>query len=165
MLTKSRMIQLLSMLSLLIGLFVWRTINPNTTEIIETQLNDQLTVIDASLCDFKEPCLFKSIYGAFSLTVDEGKITPEEWFNLTLKSDLDNWEVISAKTVGKTMFMGKIPLSFSAVSGINNQQQSTAKTMLGACTENKMVWRFDILLEIEGQPVNLYYDFEVVRDD
>ena len=161
MLTKSRLIQLLSMLCLLIGLFVWRTTDllmNNNDQIGNNEFN-----IDEGVCDFTGACLFNSPVGAFSLSVDEGEIIPEEWFHLTLKSDLDNWKVVSAKTIGKVMFMGKIPIKFTSVSEADGQQQAKAKSMLGSCTENKMLWQFNIIVDVDGKLVNLTYDFLIVK--
>ena len=157
MLTKSRLIQLLSMLSLLIGLFVWRTVEISTQE--NVNISDELSILDESLCDFSVPCEVETEQGSFYLSVDQGEIIPENWFNLTLTSNVDNWQVIEAKTVGKTMFMGKIPLTFSPV----EKGRSQTRSMLGVCTEDRMVWRFDIVVDIDGQPLQLFYDFVITH--
>jgi len=165
MLTKSRLIQLLIMLCLLIGLFTWRTLQSVVYKQDDTPLNvaSDILLLEDTLCDFSKECIFNSPLGKFTLSVDEGKITPETWFNLTLKSDLKNWSVVSAKTIGKTMFMGKIPMRFSQVSETDGQSFSTAKSMVGVCTTDRMLWRFDILVEVDGTPINLYYDFLIIR--
>lgn len=163
MLTKGRVIQLLIMLCVLISLFVWRTIGSSPSETEKQPINDDILVVEEPLCDFTQPCIFNTLWGDFSLSVDEGKIMPEQWFHLTLKSQLENWKVISAKTVGKTMFMGKIPMRFSPVTENLARYESKTKSMLGACTEDKMIWRFDIVVEVEGQPINLHYDFLIVH--
>ncbi|TEW53689.1 hypothetical protein E2R68_11060 [Psychromonas sp. RZ22] len=162
MLTKSRLIQLLIMLSLLIGLFVWRTIDSSITEKVDNSDNKLALNIVDNVCDFTKPCAFKSVLGTFYLSVDEGEIIPEEWFHLTLKSELNNWQVISAKIIGKSMFMGHIPVIFSPVNekGI---QQSHAKTMVGSCTEDKMLWQLEVVVDLDGQTVNLAYDFLISR--
>jgi len=156
MLTKSRLIQLFIMLFLLVGLFVWRTIYFSNSQFLNSTLSKEV-LDEAELCDLSKPCAFNSIKGIFYLSVDEGSVIPENWFNLTLKSDLDNWQVSSAKTIGKNMFMGKIPMKFSSV--IN--KETKAKSMLGSCTQERMIWRFDIVVDVEGEEVNLYYDFLV----
>ena len=165
MLTKSRLIQLFIMLSLLIGLFTWRTIESMLDKQADTLLSTSSNsfMLDDTLCDFSTECIVNSPFGKFTLSVDEGEITPENWFHLTLKSDLKNWKVISAKTIGKTMFMGKIPMRFSQVTEIDGQSFSTTKSMVGVCTTDKMLWRFDIVIEVEGTPVNLHYDFLIIR--
>jgi len=161
MLTKSRLIQLLTMLSLLIGLFVWKTAD----SFVDNDLNEDNKELDldAGLCDFSESCVFTTSSGTFTLSVDERRIIAEEWFHLTLESDIKNWKVLSAKTVGRVMFMGKIPIRFSSPIKNGEQYQAKGKSMLGACTENKMYWRFDIVVEVEGKPINLHYDFLIVR--
>jgi len=165
MLTKSRLIQLLIMLCLLIGLFLWRTVeslvDKQPTATAET--STEMLLLEESVCDFSTNCTFNTPFGAFILSVDEGEITPENWFHLTLKSELKNWKVLSAKTVGKTMFMGKIPMRFSQVAEKNGLFISTTKSMVGVCTTDRMLWRFDIVVEVENTPVNLYYDFLIIR--
>ncbi len=163
MLTKSRLIQLVIMLCLLIGLFIWRTIELSPVIGKNQQESVQDDKVEEVLCDFSEPCVFNSLWGAFSLSVEGGKIIPEQWFHLTLESEIENWQISSAKIVGKTMFMGKIPIKFTEVTSTAGKQQSTGKSMLGVCTEDKMLWRLDIVVEINGQPVNLYYDFLIVK--
>ena len=156
MLTKSRLIQLFIMFFLLIALFFWRTIEFSNSEIVSSTLNEEV-LDETELCDFSRPCAFNSIKGLFYLSVDEGVMRSESWFNLTLKSELNNWQVSRAKIIGKNMFMGKIPMTFSPV--VN--KQTKAKSMLGSCTRDQMIWRFDIVVDVEGEKVNLYYDFLV----
>ncbi len=163
MLTKSRLIQLVSMLSLLIGLFVWRTINLSEIELDKSKINEQALTSDETICDFAQPCVFNSVLGNFFLSVNEGKIVPEQWYNLTLKSDVKNWQVMSAKVVGKTMFMGQIPIKFSPLVERDGVLQSHAKSMIGVCTEDKMLWRLKMLIEIDGKPVDVHYDFLIVK--
>lgn len=163
MLTKSRLIQIVIMLSLLVGLFIWRTLDLSSSVEKNTSTSDFTLNIEDSLCDFSQPCVFSSLWGDFSLSVEGGEIIPEQWFNLTLKSNLDNWQVKRAKIVGKTMFMGKIPLKFSTVSDLAGENQAHARSMFGVCTENKMLWRLEILIEVDGQPVDIHYDFLIVK--
>lgn len=172
MLTKGRLIQLVIMLVVLVFLFIWRTFDGQAQgqlkdakqvagKFQQTAVQEQqkLPEFSEELCQFKQPCLFKTIYGNFYLSVAEKEIKPEQWINLSLQSPLSDWQVKRAKIVGKSMYMGKIPVTFHSKS---NQQQ-TAKTMVGACTEKEMIWRFDIVVEVEGQPLNLYYDFAITH--
>ena len=162
MLTKSRLIQLVSMLTLLIALFVWRTIDSSEVELEKSESNTLSLNLDADVCDLSQPCVFKSILGDFILSVDGGKIIPEQWYNLTVKSDVKNWKVMSAKIVGKTMFMGKIPIKFSPDTEGGNRQYH-AQSMIGVCTEDKMLWRLKMLIEVEGKPIDVHYDFLIVK--
>lgn len=170
MLTKGRLIQLVIMLAVLVFLFIWRTLDEDLqTESLQEVDNKQQTELIASqqqlptemedLCQFKQACLFKTLYGNFYLGVDEKSIQPEQWINLTLQSELKDWQVKQAKIVGKSMFMGKIPIMFKS----SSENIKKAKTMVGACTEKDMIWRFDIVVEVQGQPLNLYYDFAVAH--
>lgn len=163
MLTKSRLIQLVSMLSLLIGLFVWRTIDLSETETDKSKIDKQGLELDETTCDLAQPCVFNSILGNFVLSVDEGKIVPEHWYNLTLKSDAKSWQVKSAKIVGKTMFMGQIPIKFSPVEKNDGELQSHAKSMIGVCTEDRMLWRLKMIIEVEGKPIDIHYDFLIIK--
>jgi hypothetical protein len=163
MLTKSRLIQLVSMLSLLIGLFVWRTIDLSETEMDKPKVDEQGLAFDETICDLAQPCVFNSILGNFALSVDEGKIVPEHWYNLTLKSDAKNWQVMSAKIVGKTMFMGQIPIKFSPVTKKDGELQFHAKSMIGVCTEDRMLWRLKMIIEVEGKPIDVHYDFLIIK--
>lgn len=162
MLTKSRLIQLVSMLTLLIGLFVWRTIDLSEAELEKSETTAPSLKLDEAVCDLSQPCLFKSILGDFVLSVDEGEIIPEQWYNLTFKSNVKDWKIMSAKIVGKTMFMGQIPIKFSP-STENGERQSHAKSMIGVCTEDKMLWQLKMLVEVEGKPIDVHYDFLIVK--
>lgn len=162
MLTKSRLIQLVSMLTLLIGLFVWRTIDLSEAELEKSETTAPSLKLDEAVCDLSQPCLFKSILGDFVLSVDEGEIIPEQWYNLTFKSNVKDWKIMSAKIVGKTMFMGQIPIKFSP-STENGVRQSHAKSMIGVCTEDAMLWQLKMLVEVEGKPIDVHYDFLIVK--
>ena len=95
------------------------------------------------------------------------KLTTEVPFSMELSQILEEPSKkitqVSAFLEGKDMFMGKIPMQFSQVSEIDGKYFSTAKSMVGACTTDKMLWRFDIVVEVEGTPVNLHYDFLIIR--
>lgn len=158
MLTKSRMLQLLIMLCVLVALVIWRTIDLSVVAVNEEPASSEVLVTDLISCDFMSICVFKSPLGEFKLSVDEGPIKAEQWFNLTLQSDVDNWHVENAKIVGKSMFMGKIPVKFSDVVA----QQSRAKTMLAACAKGQMVWQLKINVIVGGLPTQLIYDFTVL---
>jgi hypothetical protein len=165
MLTKSRLIQIACMLLILVGLFVWRTANFSDSINIEA---DALTHSSAqanadTLCELSEPCVFHTSIGDFTLAVDGGAIIPEQWFHLNLTSETENWTVTEAKIVGKTMFMGKIPVKFLPVQKIGTHLQATAVSMLGVCTEEQMIWRLDIVIEANGLPVSLHYDFLIEK--
>lgn len=154
MLTKGRVFQLLIMLCLLIYLVLWKTINAPLEE--ESRLADILTV-EQTLCDFTSSCIFKSRLGEFNLSVDEGSVKADQWFNFRLQSNVNSWQVESAKIVGKSMFMGEIPVKFSNVLA----QQSTAKTMLASCTKTNMIWQLKINIMVDEQSTQLIYDFPI----
>jgi hypothetical protein len=152
------------MLLILVGLFVWRTVdfsNSNYNKDEDTLNN--VTVNDDVICDVASSCVFHSSIGDFKLSVDGGVIIPEQWFHLNLTSETESWEVIEAKIVGKTMFMGKIPVKFLPPKIMSNGLQTTAISMLGVCTEDKMIWRLEIVVLNNGLPVPLHYDFLIEK--
>lgn len=69
---------------------------------------------------------------------------------------------------GKTMFMGKIPLFFSAKDEGKQSEPHSAETMLGSCSEDKMTWRLWITLEKQdkteqNQQTTFFIDFDSTR--
>ena len=163
MLSKSRLAQILIMLCILIGLFIYRTLNLSALEAPKKAINKDFAMISSDLCDFTQPCTYQSPLGNFNLSVEGGEITPEQWFHLTLESKAQGWKVNQANIIGKTMFMGKIPIRFSTVNQSGHLFQSNAKSMLGACTEDKMLWRIEIQVEANGKIFPLYYDFMIIK--
>lgn len=155
MLSKNRVIQILIILSVLIALVIWKTTDSNKK--IENKPVD--TFQSLVECDYSIPCEFISKKGSFWLSVQKVPIKVEQWINFTLQSELKNWQVIEAKIVGKSMFMGRIPVFFKA----KKEGGFSAKTLVGACTSDKMVWTLQIQTEIDSQFTLLSFDFEVLR--
>lgn len=161
MLSKAKLIQILCMLVLFIALFSWRTLTARTNnDDVDIVRSEVVTMVEEGVfCDFSRPCTANTPWGTFNLSVEEGKVVPEDWFHVTLQSDAATWHVNQAKILNNTMFMGKIPMRFSDV----ELHQSHARTMIGACTEDTMSWRFEIDVTINEQPMTLKYNFEAER--
>ncbi|ABM02782.1 hypothetical protein Ping_0940 [Psychromonas ingrahamii 37] len=159
MLTKSKIIQLLFMLIVLVSLFIWRTINIKT----EQQMNIDLTSTERSSgqleCDYLVPCELLSSQGRFWLSVDNPTIKAEQWINFRLESDEQEWRVIDAKIVGKEMFMGRIPVTFVKT----DKGFFSAKTLVGACTTPAMIWQLKINILVNGIKDQLLFDFMVKK--
>jgi hypothetical protein len=159
MLTKSRAVQLLVMLIVLASLFTWRTITIEA----EQQDNVDLTSVESSPglleCDYLIPCEVASSQGRFWLSVDNPPIKAEQWINFKFESDQQELRVIDAKIVGKEMFMGRIPVTFTKVGkGI-----FSAKTLVGACTTPTMIWQLQINVTVNGIEDLLLFDFMVKK--
>jgi hypothetical protein len=159
MLTKSRAVQLLVMLIVLASLFTWRTITIEA----EQQDNVDLTSVESSPglleCDYLIPCEVASSQGRFWLSVDNPTIKAEQWINFKFESAQQELRVIDAKIVGKEMFMGRIPVTFTKVGkGI-----FSAKTLVGACTTPTMIWQLQINVTVNGIEDLLLFDFMVKK--
>ncbi|MEL0630634.1 hypothetical protein [Psychromonas aquatilis] len=163
MLSKMRLAQILIMLSLLIGLFIWRTVSVTTSETPKEEENKALVIENSYLCDFVSPCIYGTSLGDFSLSIEGNKIIPEQAFNLILESNQKGWKVNQAKILGKDVFMGKVPVTFSSVSKVGNVFQATAKSMIGACTDDQLLWRLEVQIESNGKIFPLYYDFTISK--
>lgn len=76
------------------------------------------------------------------LSVSPGQIPVETLLRLQLRSP-DRLQAVSAHMVGKSMYMGKIPLRFTydAASGL-----WTSEFMLGACSDPQMIWQLNLQL-------------------
>jgi len=76
------------------------------------------------------------------LSVSPGQIPVETLLRLQLRSN-DNLQAVSAQMVGKSMYMGKIPLhfTFDAASGF-----WISEFMLGACSDPQMIWQLNLQL-------------------
>lgn len=159
MLTKSRIVQLLVMLLVLVLLFTWRTMTIET----EPQNNVNLTSVEPSTglleCDYFVPCEVVSSQGSFWLSVDNPPIKAEQWINFRLEGNGQKWRVIDAKIVGKEMFMGRIPVTFTNLGkGI-----FSAKTLVGACTNPTMIWQLQINVAVNGIEELLLFDFMIQK--
>ena len=159
MLTKNRVVQLLVMLIVLVSLFTWRTISIET----EQQNNEDLTSVESSTglleCDYVVPCEVVGSQGSFWLSVDNPPIKAEQWINFKLEGNAPEWRVIDAKIVGKEMFMGRIPVTFTNL----DKGSFSAKTLVGACTTPTMIWQMQINLAVNGIEERLLFDFMVKK--
>lgn len=112
--------------------------------------------IDSSaLCDFTAQNCSKVIAGqTFILTASPTPIKSESEIAFQLTAMNKSITITSAWIEGKNMYMGKIPLFFE-----ENNTNYIATTLIGACTENSMVWTMFINLEMTGKPYLLAFDF------
>ncbi len=158
MLTKSRVALLFIMLLIVLALVAWRTVDNVHGSLINSELNasEQLKA-NLVRCDYFSPCEFITKQGTFWLSVNNPPIKAEQWIDFNLQSELKTWRVKEAKIVGKSMFMGRIPVFFKPI----DKGLFTAKTLLGACSTSEMIWQLQISVEVNDITEVLLFDFVV----
>ena len=99
----------------------------------------------------------------FSQEGEGEKIRTEEPFQIKimLQNQMQQAELlhVSSHLEGKNMYMGKIPLFFTQNKSQNNH---TATTMLGSCTDKEMMWLLQ--LTVKSKSVN-QIDKRIVADE
>lgn len=153
MLRKSRAIKLFVLLSvLLLGMICWWIYNfYNANSSVEDLTANRVA------CDYSTPCQFAGKLGNFWLSVNNPPIEAERWIYFNLQSELPAWQVVGANIVGKSMFMGRIPVFFESA----GKRRFTAKSMVGACTSEQMIWQLQITVEADKRKEILLFDFTV----
>ena len=138
-LTNVRVFQLLLVLFILLGLVLWRTLSAGSS--VPAQTNRILAggecVLSRADCRLPPP---DELLVSSSLR----PIVPETPFTLTLRGH-PSMAPKHAWLEGRSMFMGRIPLSFS-----RQGDAWVASAMVGACSEPAMIWQLTIVLE-DGQ--------------
>lgn len=153
-LNKSRMMQLILVLAVLLALVMWRTFE-RVQGVSENNWSAASTE-ELLRCDYFTPCEFSTPQGAFGLTVANPPIKAEQWIDFNLRSELKTWRVIDAQIIGKNMFMGRIPVFFSP-----SEKGFAAQTLVGACTSKEMIWQLQITVAVNDVNELLLYDFVV----
>jgi hypothetical protein len=103
-------------------------------------------------------CEINTSIGNLKVMFNVDKVPTETPFKVSISGlNLDNNITISGYLEGRDMFMGKIPLFFSRDSKgeLLNQNIPTddtrseyiTETMLGSCSEQKMMWRMWIIIK------------------
>lgn len=159
MLTKSKLIQLAIMLLILLGLVLWKTESVLRDVTNAPGMSIEQTEATVVRCDYLSSCEFVSKQGKFWLTVNNPPIQAEHWINFNLQSELPSWQVTEAEIVGKSMFMGRIPVLFKSI----DEGIYTARTMVSACTSAAMIWQLQITVVVDNIKEVLLFDF-IVRD-
>jgi hypothetical protein len=158
MLSKSRVVQLLFMLVVLLTLFFWRTFDVALEESTATE-QKVLAQVNLLRCDYSKACEFITEQGTFTLDIKNTPIKAEEWIEFELSTPLENSEVTKAKIVSKSMFMGRIPVRFKK----SGTQIFSAKSLVGACTTEQMIWELQITVVNDDNSELLSFDFMVQK--
>ena len=159
MLTKNRVAQLLVMLILLVSLFTWRTMTTEPGQVNNIELTAVEPLSESLACDYIKPCKFVSDHGSFWLSVGNPPVKAEQWIDFSLNSSEPEWHVVDAKIVGRDMFMGRIPVTFTE----NDKHIFSAKTLVGACTTPKLIWQLQINVQVNAVNELLLFDFMVEK--
>jgi hypothetical protein len=158
MLTKSRVVQLLFMLAVLLTLFFWRTFENDLEKVIEVEQKG-LPQVNLLRCDYRQVCEFITEQGTFTLDIKDTPIRAEEWINFELSTPLENSNIMKAQIVSKSMFMGRIPVRFKK----SGTQIFSAKSLVGACTTDQMIWELQITVVNDDKSELLLFDFMVQK--
>tara|TARA_R110001583_G_scaffold195499_1_gene374345 strand:- start:4869 stop:5345 length:477 start_codon:yes stop_codon:yes gene_type:complete len=158
MLTKSRVVQLLFMMVVLLSLFFWRTFDENTDKeaLLAVESESQASLLR---CDYSEACEFITEQGEYLLNVKNLPIKAEEWIDFELTMPIAGLKVIKAQIVSKSMFMGRIPVTFKK----SATQTFSTKALVGACTTPEMIWEMEVTVDKEGFEEVITFDFMVKR--
>lgn len=67
---------------------------------------------------------------------------------------------VSAYLEGKDMFMGKVPVFFQKM---DNDSSYSAQSLLASCSEEQMIWRLWVTIEMTGKTKTFFVDFTSQR--
>jgi hypothetical protein len=114
-------------------------------------------------------CAVETQFGKVNILFDKDKVLTEDPFNIYLMLEETNsvkervvknkkpkvkYKIfkINSYMEGKEMFMGKIPIVFSPS---RQKNVMVAKTLLGSCSEEKMVWRLwlTVFFDIDNENI------------
>jgi len=156
LLTKNRIIQLIFMLIVLLIAFFWRTFDTVRDNALPEE--SEVSAMESFAgCDYKEACEFISQQGKFLLRIPNLPIKAEQWIDFELTMPNEGITISQAQIVGKSMFMGVIPVSFSPLSAL----QYSSQALVGACMHDEMVWTLEITVKNGLAEERLLFDFMI----
>ena len=106
-------------------------------------------------------CQISTAFGNFNILFNQEEIITETPFEIHISSQMQVSDYsVSGYMEGKDMFMGKIPLFFE-----NVERALVAKTILGSCSQERMIWRtwIEIRKNNSDEIVTRFVDFESKR--
>lgn len=156
MLTKSRVVQLLFMLTILVGLFFWKTFSVQQ-DAASSDKGEIIAPVNILRCNYEKSCEFVTEQGSYLLSIKNMPIQAEQWIDFELNVPIGNVTISKAQITGKTMFMGRIPIKFSQ----SASQQFSAKGIVGSCTADNMIWELQITVAYDDKQQLLTFDFMV----
>lgn len=153
-----RIIQIIFVLAVLVTAFVYRTYQPHADP-AEMKAQGQATEF-IDLCDFAKGCeaILSQLNGAVLVSAAPGSRVLAETplpLSLTLPEGV---QLDKAILVGKEMFMGTIPVIFSATT---NPQIMAGELLLGACITESMIWQMRVEVSQDNRKETVMFDFEM----
>lgn len=158
MLSKVRVMQLFFMLVILLFLFFWRTFDWQQNKAI-LEAKKTSAQVSLSRCHFKETCALMTKQGEFLLNIKNVAIKAEQWIDFELTVPHRHVKIKKAQIVGKTMFMGSIPVIFSQ----SSEKMFTSKALLGDNMIKETIWALEITVNNDEKQQLLTFDFMVNR--
>jgi len=122
----------------------------------ENQENFQLNYIEPSCLAEQSRCEIKTNHESFWVLFNIDAVKTETEFEVSLKSDTkDRIVKVISYMEGKEMFMGKVPLFFDTS---KSASLYTATSMLGSCSEERMIWIMWFEVTIERAHNNISHE-------
>lgn len=156
-----RIIQILVVLSVLIAAFVYRTLESGGKE-TNAQLAQQQSAPQLNLCDFSQGCQAEVFGQKLQIKAPKNtQVLAETPIELQLGLG-QGITLTKAYLKGKDMFMGTIPVIFTATDSTEpSTTQYLGELLLGACITEKMIWQLTLELDLNGQRESVEFDFEM----
>lgn len=152
-LTGPKLGQILVVLVILTGAFIYKTYNDGQSSDASVSANVELCDIGHTKCALEQGDL--SAVG--QLTAD--KLQPESSFMLSVSFSAPDVKVLKSRLEGHSMYMGTLPALLKQTAPGEWQGQA----MVGACSERQMTWAWVLEVEHEGQTQQFKFFFEVKR--
>ncbi|MEI6896855.1 MAG: hypothetical protein V5786_05105 [Psychromonas sp.] len=156
MLTKLKVVQLFFILVILLGLFFWKTVDKQQGKEL-TEKPHEMAKMSLLTCDYQQACEFITEQGKFLLSIKNLPIKAEQWIDFELVTPQKNIQISNAQIVGKSMFMGIIPVTFKPSSAL----QFISKAIVGSCAHAQMVWTLEIMVDDGTVDQKITFDFMV----
>ena len=152
-LTGPKLGQIIVVLVILTGAFVYKTYKSDQNNDLSEITNVELCDIGHTKCQVEQGTL--SAIG--QLTAD--KLQPESAFSLSVSFSDPKVKVLKSRLEGHSMYMGTLPALLKEQAPGEWQGQA----MVGACTERQMMWAWVLDIEQEGATQQFKFFFEVKR--
>lgn len=152
-LTGPKLGQIIVVLVILTGAFVYKTYNNQQNDGPSEDANVELCDIAHTKCRVAQGDL--SAIG--SLTAE--KLQPESAFRLSVSFSDPDVTVLKSRLEGHSMYMGTLPALLKEVAPGEWQGQA----LVGACSERQMIWAWVLDVEQQGETHQFKFFFEVKR--
>ncbi|MGO5000227.1 hypothetical protein [Oceanisphaera sp. W20_SRM_FM3] len=152
-LTGPKLGQIVVVLVILTGAFVYKTYKDPENSNNSDNANVELCDISHEKCTLKQGDL--SAIGQLSAE----KLQPESAFTLSVSFSDPDTKVLKSRLEGQSMYMGTLPALLKQTA----PDQWQGQAMVGACSERQMVWAWVLDVEQGGETQQFTFFFEVRR--